>query len=183
MPDPGAVQLDRLSQRLRDAGTQGQGLLRALRKALRDAAEPVAKEIGDTRHLDPYFPDRYAAVLAADLDVTVRSGLSGDPKVTIRAQGREHNRKIRLFNDWGIINHPVFAQGPRRRPRSPALTEEAARKHGIPVSAVRGWTWKNGQTKGMRAGFFDDPCKNAEPDIRDAVMQALHETARKITGT
>lgn len=182
MPEPGAVQLAGLSRRLRDAGTEGRGLYRALQKALKAAADPVAKEIGDTAHMDPYMPDRYAAVLAADLDVKVTSSLSGDPKVTIRAKPIEHHRKIGLIES-GVINHPVFAQGPRRRPRSAALTEEAARKHGIPVSAVRGWTWVNGQTKGMRAGFFTDPCKNAEPDVSDKLMQALTETARKIAGT
>jgi hypothetical protein len=177
---PGREQLNGLSRRLRDAGPEGRGLYRALQKALKKAADPVAKEIGDTAHMDPYMPNRYAAVLAADLDVKVRTSLSGDPKVTIEAKAREHHRKIGLIED-GVINHPVFARGPRRAPRSPALRGEAARKHGIPLSAVRGWTWKNGQTAGMRAGFFAEPCENSESAVRDRLLEAMAETERKIT--
>jgi hypothetical protein len=180
MPDPAAVQLNGLSRRLRDAGPEGRGLYRALQKALKAAADPVAKEIGDTAHMDPYMPDRYAAVLARDLDVKVLTSLAGDPKVTIQAKAREHKRKIGLIED-GVINHPVFARGRRTRLRSPVL-REAALKGGIPEHAINGWTWKNGQIAGMRPGFFSDPCKNAEPDVRDRLMGALDETARKIAG-
>lgn len=175
-------QLRTLGARLKDAGTEGRGLQRELRKGLRAAADPLAKKIDDEKRMDPYMPDRYAGVLSKDLDVKVRTSISGDPKVTIEAKAREHHRKIGQIED-GYINHPVFARGPRRRPRSPALTEAAARKHGIPVSAVRGWTWvKPPQTKGMRRGFFSDPCEESAPDVRKQLLQAMADTDRKITG-
>ena len=157
MPIDGRDRLHALARQLKDAGTEGKGLDRELRKALREAADPLAKQIGSTEHLNPYFPDRYAAVLGRDLDVSVRTYLSGDPKVTIQAKARDRKRKIALFNDYGIINHPVYAQGPRRK-----------------------WNWSNGQTGGMRKWFFTDPCENAAPDVRDRLMQALKDTARKI---
>jgi hypothetical protein len=155
----GGGDLSRLSQRLRDAGTQGQGLRRKLHAKLKTAADPVAKEIGETAHMDPYMPDRYAAVLAKDLEVKVLSSLSGDPKVTIRARPVEHKRKIAQINQ-GVIVHPVFAQGRRKT-----------------------WNWKNGrQVKGMRPGFFSDPCKNSEPDVREKLLEALRETSDQIRG-
>ena len=158
MPEGGA-DLSRLAARLREAGDGGKGLRRELIKAIEEAAKPLADKIGSLEHLKPYLPDRYAAVLAGDLKVGVLKSLSGDPKVTIRAQAREHKRKVRRL-DEGLLMHPVFAQGLRKT-----------------------WTWlKEPQTAGMRPGFFADPCKESAPDVRDQLMRALHETARKIAG-
>ncbi len=156
MPDPGAVQLHALAARLRAAGTQGQGLRRELMKAITEAARPLAEEISSVGHLEPYMPDRYAAVLAADLSVRAKRSFSGDPVISVRAQAREHKRKVAML-DAGTINHPVWAQGPRKT-----------------------WRWSNHQTGGMKAGFFTDPCRDAAPQIRAKVMQALTDTARQI---
>ena len=155
----GGADLSRLAKRLREAGTEGQGLRRNLMSAISDAAKPLAAEIADPGHLAEYMPDRYAAILGGDLSVKVQRSFSGDPKVTIRAQARAHRRKIKLL-DNGTINHPKW---PGRRPR-------------------RDWNWQNGQTGGMKAGFFSDVAKKHAPEIRDKVMQALTETARSIGG-
>jgi hypothetical protein len=154
----GPEQLRALAARLKDAGDEGKGLRRALANQLGEAAKPLAREIASVAHLRPYMPDRYAAVLAPDLSVTTQRLFSGDPRVSVVAKGRTRKRKVRLLDD-GVITHPVFAQGPRRK-----------------------WNWKNGrQTAGMKRGFFSDPCEKAAPDIRDHVLKAMAETARKIT--
>ena len=104
------------------------------------------------------MPDRYAAVLAADIAVTSQKIFAGNPRVSVRCRTLgERRRKVRLL-DAGFINHPVFARGPRDE-----------------------WDWWNGQTGGMVPGFFTDPCEKATPQIREKVLQALTETARKIT--
>lgn len=152
----GGADLSRLAARLRAAGTEGQGLRRALLNAITEAAKPLAQKISDEGHLNAYMPGRYAAVLAADLSVKTVKSFSGDPKVSIRAQGRAHRRKVRLLDD-GMINHPKWPRGPRGS-----------------------WNWRNGQTAGMRAGFFTDVAQEAAPEIRERVMEALTETAAKI---
>ena len=155
---PGREQLRTLAARLKEAGDEGKGLRNALMRQLGEAAKPLARDIADPERLKPYMPDRYALVLAADLDVSTQRIFAGNsPRVSIVARGRVHKRKVRL-TEAGSINHPVFAQGPRRK-----------------------WDWVNGQTTGMKPGWFSDPCEAAEPDIRDHLLKALADTARKIT--
>lgn len=155
MPDPG-TDLRYLAARLRAAGTEGKGLRNALTTAIADAVKPLASEIGSAGNLDAHLPDRYAAVLGADLTVSVRKSLGADPRVSVVAKAREHKRKVALF-DRGLINHPVYAQGTRKK-----------------------WRWKNGQTGGMKAGFFSGPAEAAAPGIRDKVTKALADTARQV---
>jgi hypothetical protein len=126
-------------------------------KQINEAAKPLAKEISDPAHLKPYMPDRYAEVLAADLRVSATKSFSRNPGVSIRARARARKRKVAVL-DAGLINHPVFARGERST-----------------------WTWENGQTGGMKPGFFTDPCERATPQIRSRVLQAMTETAGKIT--
>lgn len=142
-----------LSARLKQMGTDGQGLRRELLKGINEAARPLTEEIRAFAHLAPYMPNRYAAVLAADIEVTAVKSISSEPSVRIRARGRAHRRKVIRLND-GIITHPVF--GDRQR-------------------------WVD-QTRGMRPGFFTDPADRAGPAVRDRVLAAMAETARKITG-
>jgi hypothetical protein len=156
---PGQEELRALAARLKEAGNEGKGFRRELVNQLGEAAEPLAAEIADPERLKPYMPDRYAAVLAADLLVTTQKLFAGpSPRISIVAKGREHKRKVQLTED-GSINHPVFAQGIRKT-----------------------WTWENRQTAGMRPGWFSDPCERAVPEIRDHVLDAMAETARKVTG-
>lgn len=153
---PGREQLRTLAARLKDAGDEGQGLRRELLRQLDAAGQPVARKIGSVQHLEAYMPHRYAAVLAGDLSVRVEKLLAGrSPRVSVVARGRRHRRKLQVLEDGRII-HPVFAQGPRRS-----------------------WDWVE-QTDGMRPGFFFDPCDAAAPGIRDRVLKALDETARRI---
>jgi hypothetical protein len=156
---PGREQLRALAARLKDAGEEGKGLRREMVKQMQEAVKPLAREIASLAHLEPYMPNRYAGVLADDLTVTTQNLFAGaNPRISVVAKARKHKRKLRQLED-GVIVHPVFAQGPRRS-----------------------WNWKNGrQTAGMKRGFFHDPCKKAEPDIRDHVLKAMSETARKIT--
>lgn len=155
----GQNELRRLAVRLRDAGSQGQGLKRALYKAVGDAAKPLAEEIGSTANLDSHLPDRYAAVLAADLSVTTAKRLTPDPAVTIRIKGRTHNRQVRSL-EAGRMRHPVYA------------------RDGVPR---RQWTWR-GQTGGLKSGFATDPLKEYAPGIRNAVIAAVRDIEYEITG-
>lgn len=157
MPASGEDQLFVLAQRLREAGPEGQGLKRALMRQITEAAKPLARKISDPAHLKPYMPDRYAEILAADLSVGTVKNFGTDPGVSIRGKGRERARKVRYLNE-GTINHPVYARGERKT-----------------------WRWKNRQTGGMKPGFFSDACKEATPQIRAKVLQALTDTSRKIT--
>jgi hypothetical protein len=153
----GSAQLRALSQRLKDAGTEGGKLRRQLYANMNDAVVPLAREIGSFEHLAKYMPPTYAAVLAADLAARI-SKLGGlTPRVEVIAKARQHRRKIKLLND-GLENHPVYAQGPRSS-----------------------WRWVNGQTDGFRAGFFSDAVKDQTPYIREKVLAALAETAKQIT--
>lgn len=141
-----------LSRRLKDAGETG--LARSLRKAIKDAAAPIASEIADPGHLKSYMPKRYAATLAADVKVTtLQRGSTRNPGVRISASGRDKKRKLAQVNA-GILIHPLF--GDRDR-----------------------WYL---QLRGVRSGFFDDPCQKSGPQVRDKILAAMHDTAMKITG-
>jgi hypothetical protein len=98
-------------------------------------------------------------VLAPELSVGAQRILSSNPRVSISAKTRRQKRRKVALLDRGFINHPVFARGPRDK-----------------------WDWKNGQTGGMRPGFFTDPCRDAAPDIREHVLKAITETAAKVAG-
>lgn len=149
----GQDQMRLLSERLKAAGTEGAGLRRALYKAIDKASAPLADELRNTGHLMPYMPDRYAPVLAGDLDVTAAKRAGANPSIRIRVRGRDHKRKVVQLNA-GVISHPLF--GNRKR-------------------------WYR-QTSGVRPGFFSDPAEKAKPAIRDEVIAALHDVAAKITG-
>ncbi len=178
---PGREQLRELAARLKEAGNEGKGFRRELVNQIGEAAKPLARDIADPERLKPYMPDRYAEVLAADLSVTTQRLFAGpSPRISIVAKGRVHKRKVQL-TEAGFINHPVFAQG-RRTPFRRFSAEDNARRLGVPVHLVRGWTWVNGQTAGMKPGWFSDPCEKAAPDIRAHVAEAMAETDRKITG-
>lgn len=150
---PGPYQLRLLSKRLREAGTEGQGLRRELYKAINEAARPLAAQIKSAENLRSHMPNKYADVLAADLNVSAGKRGGRDPGVTIRARtGKGHKRKVGLL-DQGVIVHPVYGN----------------REHWVK------------QTRGMHPGFFDDPAKKAAPQIRKQVGQAMSVVAKRIT--
>jgi hypothetical protein len=153
--EDGAQQFGDLARVLRQVGA-GE-LSRELYKAISDAAAPVADEIKSTAHLDPYLPDRYAAVLSLDLKVTTHKNTSlSNPGVTIfaRAPTGRGGRKIRHINA-GNLRHPVFAD--RTAPR-------------------RSWRWRDQE---VTPGFFTDPCEAAAPRIRDAIIAAVVRVEEK----
>lgn len=150
---PGVYKLKVLSAKLRDAGTEGQGLRRELFKAVTVAAKPLQKEIGSAAHLYPYMPDHYADALAADIAVTATKSTSRNPGIAIRAKGRSKKRKLKRLNDDGILSHPVF--GDRLK-------------------------WVD-QAASVKPGFFSDPCEKAAPDIRKEVLGAMHEISKRLT--
>lgn len=148
----GAEEYAALARRLKEAGETGLG--RQLRKALNDAAKPITQKITDPAHLHPYFPDKYADAVAADLKVTtLQRGSIRRPGVRIAVTGRTKGRKVEKLNE-GILHHPLF--GDRER-----------------------WFL---QLRGMRKGFFSDPCEQSGPDVRDKILKAMHQTAEKIRG-
>lgn len=161
MPDgvTGAAELRDLAAKLRAAGDDGKGLRKNLYKQMNESVLPLAAEISRLAHLEPYLPNRYAEVLSADLKVRIaKSFFAANPRVEVTAQGRAHRRKLKYL-DEGFINHPDWARGPRSS-----------------------WRWSNGQTGGMRPGFFSDVVKEHAPEIRDRIAQAMAETAREIAG-
>jgi hypothetical protein len=148
----GAEQYAALARRLKEAGETGLG--RQLRKALNDAAQPITRKVTDPGHLHTYLPDHYADAIAADLKVTtLQRGSMRRPGVRIQAQGRAHKRKDADLNE-GILHHPRFGD----------------REH---------WYL---QLRGMRAGFFSDPCTQSRDQVRDKILGAMAETAAKIRG-
>jgi hypothetical protein len=157
---PGLAELRNLAARLKEAGDEGKGFRRELLRQLGEAAKPIAKKIASEEHLKPYLPDRYAGVLAPELLVGAQRILSRNPQVNISARTRRQKRRKVVYLDKGFINHPKW---PGDRPRSE-------------------WKWANGQTGGMKPGFFTDPCRDAAPDIREHLLQAIAETDRKIAG-
>ena len=137
-------------------------LKQELYKAINEAARPVADEIRSLANLEEHMPNRYAAVLAADLQVTTYKNASvSNPGVTITARAPtprhgSRGRQVQSLNA-GLIRHPVFAD--RTAPR-------------------RTWHWKS-QTGGMQPGFFTDPCEAAAPRVRDAIGAAVDRAMAK----
>ena len=148
-----AAEFRALAQRLKDAGERG--LRRELTNAIREAVKPLKEDILDPAHLDPHMPDHYVPALLRDLKVTTFSRAGLDAGVSVRAEARTPRGNYRqvVQLEEGRIRHPVF--GNREN-------------------------WKT-QYKGMRRGFFSDVVSEHGPRIRDAVVAAGHDVARKIT--
>jgi hypothetical protein len=148
----GARQLAELGARLKEAGETG--LRRELQKAIRQAAEPVAREIKDAGHLRAYLPNTYADTLAADLVVRLIQRSTGNAVgVRIEAESGTKKRKLQQL-DGGTLLHPLFGD----------------RDH---------WYF---QLRGVKAGFFTDPCEKSAPQVKDAITAAMHDVAMKIMG-
>jgi hypothetical protein len=152
--EDGARQFGDLAVVLKQVGQDG--LRRELYKAISDAAKPVADEIKSTAHLDPYLPNRYAAVLAAGLRVQTFKQAGVNPGVTIRATAPTPGggRKIRQLDD-GHLRHPVY--GNRK-------------------------VWRGQGAPSVLPGFFTDPCNAAAPRVRDAIGAAVDRVMTKASG-
>jgi hypothetical protein len=151
----GAADLAALSARLKEAGATG--LRRELYKAIGKAADDLATEIRSPQHLYPYMPNHYADTLAADLSVKVFKRGGANAHVTLRAEGRNHKRKLAQLDGRGILVHPVFGGAVRKD-----------------------WIGRE-QFSSVRPGFFTDPTKRDAPVIRNRIQAAMRETARKLT--
>ena len=141
-----ATQLEALAFRLRRAGDTE--LLREVTRAMRDAVVPVQAEI--RAGLDPHLPNRYAAVLDADLRLgtSVRSG-DRDPGVSVTGQAIGKTRKLRYL-DEGRLTHPLFGD----------------REH-----------WYTQELPSVEPGWFTGPAEAAGPRVRDGIERALADVA------
>ena len=128
-------------------------MFHALTGAMKDGVEPAKAKIRDG--IPGNLPRRggYAATVAADLDLPVTVTAAGrNPGVSIRARTLSGEKRRFKRLDGGVLAHPVFGD------RS---------------------DWKE-QTKGVRAGFFTRPCREAAPDVERNLDAALDRVAAEI---
>ena len=101
-----ASELEAAAVRLRRAGQDD--LARELTAAMRRGVAPVPDQI--RAGLRPHLPDRYAADLAAGVDIktiTRAGSATTDAVVSVVAQSRGGNRKLKRL-DAGVLSHPVY---------------------------------------------------------------------------
>ena len=157
-----AFSLAAVAARLREIGEDG--LVRELQRETRKAVDPLKAEI--PAGLPAHLPNRYAAVLDADLSVrryTFLAWSAGEARVLVTAKTTGvKNRKLRQSNA-GILWHPLFGRFPRRDPRNR-------------------WFANVAPGHGMEAGWFDDPVREAVPRVREAVRRALDNVTEKAAG-
>lgn len=141
-----AVQLGDIRTRLQEAGETG--LVRSLSNAIGRAVEPLEREIRDG--LAPKLPDRYAAVIDADLEVQRRTFSDPDgARVSVYARTRgEAKRKLRRLDD-GVLWHPAW--GDRK-------------------------SWHEQQ---VTPGWFSRPCEDSAPRVRKGIIQALNNVTER----
>ena len=146
--DQAALDLAELAQNLRDIGETG--LKRELVTSIRHAADSIPPAV--RRGLIPRLPNRYAAVLDADLDMGNYVHTSAaDVGVWEYARPRVKQRRLPRLNA-GVLWHPVFAD--RTAPR-------------------RTWTWREQGLPSVRPGFFSGPVEDATPRVRDDIEAAI----------
>ena len=143
-----ATELEALAFRLRRAG-DGE-LLQAVTKAMRDGVVPVQAEI--RAGLVPHLPNRYAAVLDADVRIGTSVRTAGsDPGVSVTGQsGRA--RKLRDL-DAGRLTHPLFGE--------------------------RSGRWYTQEEPSVQPGWFIGPAEAAGPRVRAGIERALADVADK----
>lgn len=143
-------ELAEISRELRRAGDQE--MANELRDAINEAVAPIPGEI--ITRLPEYLPNRYAAVLAADITIRISNRVrSGAQTVRITAPERgarsvDRRRLLRL--NAGTLAHPLFGN----------------RRH-----------WYGQAVKPL---FFDEPIEDRAPQIRDDIEAALERVKDKI---
>lgn len=150
-----AGSLNAVAVRLREIGESD--LVRELQNAIGDAVAPLPGRI--RAGLPAHLPNRYAAVLDADMSVSRRTFLGGagdTARVTVYATPRGKRRKLRV-SDAGSLWHPVF--GDRER-----------------------WYANVAPGHGMERGWFSGPVDEAVPEIRQAVERAMDDIVAKAVG-
>jgi hypothetical protein len=103
----GLESLARLSRAMREAGEQGKGLKRELRKGLN--AETKQTRAAMRKEIAPALPKRggLAADVLRSTRFTTQVGTGNSVSVRIRARGR---RSINTMNRTGRFRHPVFGR-------------------------------------------------------------------------
>lgn len=150
-----AFSLAAVAARLREIGEGG--LVRELQREIGRAVGPVPAQV--RAGLAGHLPDRYAAVLDADLRVSRRTflGAAGDEtRVVVLASPVMRKRRLRQSNA-GFLWHPVF--GDRKR-----------------------WKVNAAPGHGMVPGWFDDPVEAAAPRVREAARRALDNVTERAVG-
>jgi hypothetical protein len=131
-------------------------LRRELDKAIKDAAKPVADEIGSAMHLRDVLPDGYADVLGPDLKVTISNRTTGSQiGVSVVGQAQAKARKLRHL-DAGLLTHPVYGNREIWRTQGP-------------------------EGGGMHPGWFSGPADRAAPSVRQQVLDAARRISDKAT--
>jgi hypothetical protein len=139
-----------LAQRLRYADDRG--LRDELNQKVSDATGPVIREM--RAELKPLLPDRYAATLDEDLELSVSKRTAGS-QPGVRITGRTRSRRARKLRyvDEGRLTHPVF--GDRTR-------------------------WFTQEAPSVRPGWFTGPALRSAPRMRDAILAAMADVKQKI---
>jgi hypothetical protein len=141
-----AHDLARLAANLRAAADTGmrRELIAGIRKATGEVPDAIR------RGLPARLPNRYAAVLDADLKITisVRTGAT-DPGVTILAMASQHKRKL-SNTERGVLAHPLFGD----------------REHWFRQPVTPGW--------------FTGPAQDAAPRVREEIDAALERVKTSI---
>lgn len=141
-----AVQLGEVRARLQEAGETG--LVRSLADAIGKAVEPVEQAIRDG--LAPRLPDRYAAVIDADLLVTRRTFTDPDgARVTVYARTEGDPKRSLRRLDSGILWHPTF-----------------------------GWR-VSGREQQVGPGWFSGPAEDTAPRAREEIEKAIDDVVQK----
>lgn len=143
---------------LRAAGNGG--LSRELDRGLRDAAVIVAREVqADDR--TGRFPDAYARVFDADLDVKPQIRAVSGHRISVVGVGESgpKGRDVVALNR-GTLRHPVFGRSGRRKSGS---------------SYRRPWVAQR-----VGAGWFSDPFERARPAALGKIQDAWDRVATKV---
>ena len=151
-----ALDLAGISARLKEAGEGG--LQRRLAAGIGKAVEPVEQEVRDG--LRAHMPDRYAEVIAAELEVTRRTFQDPDgARVSVygRTAGPEKRKVARL--DAGVLWHPTFGRFPRRDPRN---------------------HWSMMGEPHVKPGWWSDATEKVAPRARREIEDALNDVTERI---
>lgn len=149
-----AVQLGAVRQRLQDAADGG--LARKLTAAIGQAIDPLEKEVRDG--LSSHMPDRYAAVIDSELDISRRTYTEpGLARVVVYARTTGHGKRRIGRLDSGILWHPLFGRYPRLDPRNR-------------------WFEQN-----VEPGWWSSSAENARDAVREEITKAVDEAIEEIT--
>lgn len=143
----GAFELRRVAKRIRDAGRRD--LDRQLRRGLDNAVKPLTAVV--VAELPDYLPNRYAAVLAADLELRskTRTGAGAAIRIVGQAPTRWDERDVAAV-EKGILRHPKFGD--------------------------RDWWY----AQRVRAGFFSEPIERGAPLVREELRRVIADFLNKL---